>query len=146
MKNLSGNHRLWIMALAAGTVVLGGMGLAMAQEAETETVAAIQVDMAFGTGVDPEDRTLMGAASIFAADLGKVFCYTTITGMADVDTVTHAWYYEGRTMARVDLAVKAAHWRTWSSKRVLPGWTGHWEVKILDRAGKVLASDGFELE
>ena len=62
------------------------------------------------------------------------------------DTVTHVWYHEGKTMARVDLNIGSADWRTWSSKRILPSWTGSWEVKVLDADGMVLASAGFVVE
>ena len=59
--------------------------------------------------------------------------------------MTHAWYHEGETRARVDLPVGSLSWRTWSSKRILPSWTGRWEVKVLDAEGTVLGAAAFEI-
>ncbi|MCP4572388.1 MAG: DUF2914 domain-containing protein [bacterium] len=70
---------------------------------------------------------------------------TRVWGLAGDTSVTHAWYHEGETKARVDLPVFGGHWRTWSSKLILPAWTGAWEVKVLDADGSVLASASFEI-
>ena len=66
--------------------------------------------------------------------------------MSPPTTVTHAWYHEGKTMARVDLTVGSENWRTWSSKSYLPSWTGSWEVKVLDTDGMVLGAAEFEVK
>jgi len=115
-----------------------------AQEPEAETPPRLEIT--FGTDVDRETRTLTGEAVVFGTELERIFCMTRVIGMTPPATVTHAWYYEGKTMARVDLKVGSPDWRTWSSKRYLPAWTGHWEVKALDEAGKVLAAAGFDIQ
>lgn len=133
-------------------VCLGAAGIALAQEEAGEaldpsTPAAVpDAEVAFGTDVIRETRTLVGEAETFGTDLERIWCLTRIRGVTPPATVTHAWYYEGKTMARVDLKVGSSDWRTWSSKRYLPAWTGHWEVKVLDEAGKVLASGSFTIE
>jgi hypothetical protein len=104
------------------------------------------VDISFGTGVDPETRTVIGEAAIFPPEVGRIYCWTRVHGMRPPTTVTHAWYYKGKTMARVDLAVRSENWRTWSFKTCLPEWTGNWEVKVLDQDGMVLGSGGFEVK
>ena len=119
---------------------------ATAQTAEEDGEPTPAVEIAFGTDIDRETRTLVGEAAVFGPDLERIFCLTRIVGMTPPANVTHAWYYEGKTMARVDLKVGSPDWRTWSSKRYLPAWTGHWEVKVLDPAGRVLASAGFEIQ
>jgi hypothetical protein len=83
--------------------------------------------------------------SVFAADVGKVFCYTRVVGCADTTQVVHAWYHEGQNMAKVPLNVRSASWRTFSSKNIMPAWTGRWEVKVLDGNGAVLAARAFEI-
>ncbi len=140
-----------ILVLALGLVVLLGCGAALAQDqtGETDPVPAVQI--AFGTGVDRatrslEDESAEFAAEGFSAEEGSVFCLTRLANMAAPTTVTHVWYHEGKTMARVELNVGGATWRTWSSKRILPAWTGQWEVKVLDADGMVLASAGFTVK
>ena len=126
--------------LLAALLMIPGTGLAQ------EPVSEIQVEITFGTDVDKETRMVIGEATTFGTDLERIFCLTRIIGIEPPANVTHAWYYEGKTMARVDLKVGSPDWRTWSSKRYLPAWTGHWEVKVLDEAGKVLASAGFDIQ
>ena len=124
---------------AVGMLVLG-VG-AMAQDAPGSSV-----DIAFGTDIDREKRELVGESTVFAAGIEKITCLTWLKGLEAPTSVTHVWYRDGKTMARVDLNVASSHWRTWSSKRLLPDWTGHWEVKVLDSDGRVLGSAGFDVQ
>jgi len=101
--------------------------------------------MVTGHGVDPATRQITGPADTFCAAVGRVYCLTRVVGAADSTSVTHVWYHEGRTLARVELPVRSADWRTWSSKRILPAWTGNWEVAVLDAAGVVLARHAFRI-
>jgi hypothetical protein len=61
-------------------------------------------------------------------------------------SVTHVWYYENEEMARVELPVRSPNWRTWSSKSILPAWSGQWKVDILDPNDEVLVSESFTIE
>ena len=146
MKRMRGLNPRWVALLAVLVLQLAGMALANAQTTATIPADSVAIEMVFGTDIDRVERTVIGAGTHFAAADGKVFCFTHIEGMDGERTVTHAWYHEGRTMAKVELPVRSPDWRTWSSKKVLPGWRGHWEVKVLDESGKVLAAGGFELE
>ncbi len=148
-----------LAVLAVLMMVLTGIG-GNAVLAEVETSVTVEdpgpgepapregiwVDFFFGTGVDLETRAVTGSAGAFAADGGRVYCLTRVHGMTPPASVTHAWYYEGKTMARVDLTIGSENWRTWSSKSYLPNWTGNWEVKVLDEDGMVLGSAGFEVK
>ena len=139
------------LTIALGLALMISLpGAALTQEqapaGEDAPADAVTVDVAFGVDVDREMRELVGEAEVFGTDLERVWCLTRIRGLTPPATVTHAWYYEGKTMARVDLKVGSPDWRTWSAKRYLPAWTGHWEVKVLDEAGKVLASGSFTIE
>lgn len=91
-----------------------------------------------------EERAPVGAADRFDAQVEQLWCFTRITGAAG-STVTHAWIHEGTTRARVQLEVGSDDWRTWSSKRIAPGWTGQWEVKVLGAQGEVLATVPFRV-
>ena len=106
----------------------------------------IWVDVIFGSDIDKETRAVVGEGSTFPFDGGRVWCFTRIHGMSPPTTVTHVWYYEGKTMARVELSVGSENWRTWSFKTYKPEWTGFWEVKILDGDGMVLGSAGFDVK
>lgn len=145
--------------LAAGLfLMLAGAGWhpAVAQQEDAAAVTeapaeestqrtGIWVDFFFGNGIDKETRAVIGEATSFAADGQQVTCLTRVHGMSPPTTVTHAWYHEGRTMARVDLAIGSENWRTWSTKTYQPTWTGTWEVKVLDTDGMVLGAATFEV-
>lgn len=98
-------------------------------------------DLEFGTSV--ENREIVGADSTFTGTVGQVYCLTRITGMQQESNVTHVWYYNGEEMARVELPVRGTNWRTWSSKSILPGWTGEWSVDIVGPDGDILSSGMF---
>ncbi len=89
----------------------------------------------------PVDRQV-----VFPADYGKLFCFTRITGADKETVVTHVWYYQGQEMARVRLQVRSSDWRTYSSKRFLPQWSGQWRVAILDENMNEIGSIPFELK
>lgn len=92
-----------------------------------------------------EEREPIGAAASFPAGTGRLYCFTDLRG-AEGQTVIHAWIHEGTTRARVELTARADRWRTWSSKQILPEWTGAWEVKVLTAEGAVLHTVSFTVE
>jgi len=122
-----------------------------AEPAEPAAPAAPQSGLAvaeiiFASGIDRANRAVIDPASEFDADVQQVVCYTRITGAQESTVVTHAWYFEGKTKAKVELAVGSASWRTYSTKQIQPTWTGQWEVKVLDESGAVLASASFTVQ
>ncbi len=102
------------------------------------------VEMAFCT--DVEDRTPVGADTVFSSTVERIFCFTKITGAVDTTAVTHIWYYNDEQMAKVELAVKSEAWRTWSSKQIMKEWIGTWRVDIVSESGDVLESKEFLVE
>ena len=127
--------------LVLACLLLVGSAGSMAQEAESpESPVARAVVCA-----DVVDREPEGAADSFSGDVGRLFCFTEIRGL-DGTTITHAWIHEGKTRARVDLPVRSSRWRTWSTKKISPDWTGQWQVKILDADGIVLSTQDFVVE
>lgn len=93
-----------------------------------------------------EDRTPVGSSESFSADVGKVYCYTRISGGQTGDYVRHVWYYEDREMAQVELSIGTPLFRTYSSKNILPSWTGQWKVEIVALDGTVLDTLSFTIE
>jgi len=97
--------------------------------------------MVFCTGI--EDRMPVGESTQFFESAERIYCYTRIDGAADTLDVTHVWYYGDEEKARIALTVKSASWRTWSSKKMLPGWSGVWHVDVLGPDGNLLLSREF---
>jgi len=112
---------------------------------ETPAAPLDVVEMVVAAGFDREHRLPQEAGESFPADTERLWCYTRVRGADTPVEVVHAWYHEGETRARVVLPVRSPDWRTWSSKRLLPAWTGRWEVKVLDPDGLVLASRSFTI-
>jgi hypothetical protein len=92
------------------------------------------------------DRTPVGVAEAFPADIAQVYCFTRIVGAADTTAVVHVWYYDNKEISRVDLPVKSASWRTWSSKKMAPDWKGTWRVDVMENDTTVVASKEFILK
>lgn len=102
------------------------------------------IDGAITTAIEkqmPVDRI-----EVYPADYGKLFCFTRIVGAKEDTQVTHVWYYQDDEMARVSLSVASADWRTYSSKRFLPQWSGQWKVIVLDAEENEITSIPFRLE
>jgi hypothetical protein len=77
--------------------------------------------------------------------VGKLYCFTKITGAQAPTQVTHVWLFDGTERARVDLAVGAASWRTFSSKIIQEHELGAWRVDVVDPDGNVLKTLEFEV-
>jgi hypothetical protein len=114
-------------------------------EAESPSVLEV-AEIILAESYDPVNKAPVGAATTFDAGLGKVICYTRIKGVQETAEITHVWYYDGKTMAKVPLHIGSPNWRTYSSKNLLPSWTGKWEVRILDEGGAVLATAEFTVQ
>lgn len=75
-------------------------------------------------------------------DEKKIYYFTELRGMKG-RTAIHRWRYQGRVMAEVKFNVKGDRWRIWSSKSLVPGWSGEWQVSVVDDQGRVLATNRF---
>jgi hypothetical protein len=115
--------------------------------APSKTASQLEVaEIATGLAYDLVRKAPVDTASVFTADVEKVICYTRIKGAESPTQITHVWYHEGQIKAQVKLDIGSANWRTYSSKRLLPAWTGPWEVKVLDDSGTVLATAAFTIQ
>ncbi|HUT53619.1 MAG TPA: DUF2914 domain-containing protein [bacterium] len=93
---------------------------------------------------DVKDRTPVEPGDSFPTDVGKLYCFTRITGAADATTVSHVWFLNDKQVSAVDLKVGSSNWRTWSSKQIKPSDEGSWKVEIRDLSGKVLTAVEFK--
>jgi len=69
------------------------------------------------------DREPRQAITTLTNDQRHIYYFTELKGMSG-QTATHRWVYNGRTMAEVKFNVGAPRWRVWSSKTLMPEWTG----------------------
>ncbi len=92
-----------------------------------------------------EDREPAGAGTVFSNDLEKIYCFTKITGAEDTTSVNHVWYMGDTQLASVNLPIKSASWRTWSSKTIgMSLGKGH--VDIVSEEGDLLGKAKFEIK
>ena len=99
-----------------------------------------------GTCTAIENLVFTGVDETFPASVGKIYAFTRIVGAATDTFVTHRWYYENKLMAEVKLPVRSSNWRTFSSKNIMPEWTGRWMVNIADEDGTVIYSLPFTVK
>jgi len=92
------------------------------------------------------DREPVEEATTFAADIGQVACFTRIIGAEGEEVIYHVWRHQGQERAKVELTVRGATWRTWSTKKIVPSWTGEWTVEVQDADGNVLKTLSFTVE
>ena len=109
-----------------------------------EQPAIMVEEIAICTAV--EEREPVGIDSVFSSDVGQLYCYTKITGLQDTSLVSHVWFHNNEQMASVQLTLKAKTWRTWSSKRIMPDWSGDWRVEIQNAAGELVAKKSFKIQ
>jgi hypothetical protein len=99
--------------------------------------ATICRDVVNRTPIDPDVN--------YSAAIGKIYCFTKITGAQDPTQISHVWYFGDVERAQVSLPVGSANWRTWSSKTIQPNEVGQWFVDVVDANGKVLQTLQFKI-
>jgi len=108
-----------------------------AQEMQEITVeGAIAADVVDMEPVDP--------GTTFSADVGTLWCWTKVTGAAGT-TVEHVWSF-GEYEWVVALELGGSPWRTYSSKKIVPEWTGDWTVTVRTMDGQVLEELTFTVQ
>jgi hypothetical protein len=124
----------WIVSLTLITLPISG---ALAQMVSVVEAVVCQ---------EIVDRAPVGISDAFPAGIERVFCFTRIDAAEGETAITHNWYHQGTLKASVVLPVRAKHWRTWSSKSLLPEWTGEWMVEVLSQDGTPLESIVFTVK
>jgi hypothetical protein len=125
------NTRHVFTLMASLALVLVFVSGAMAQEITIAQAVVCQ---------EVVDRMPVGSGDVIPAGTERVFCFTRIVGAQNETEITHNWYYKGALKASVVLPVRTSEWRTWSSKTLLPEWTGEWMVEVLSKDGTPLES------
>jgi hypothetical protein len=90
------------------------------------------------------DREPVDQIETLPNSVDRIFFFTDLRELAG-QIVTHRWEYAGEVMAEVTFKVgNGARWRVYSSKNLLPEWTGTWTVVVSNQAGQPLQSSRFE--
>ena len=113
---------------------------ASADDAEAEAWAGRVTRASFTSEIidrEPQDSI----TSLSDEHSGIVF----FTELSDLDghTVSHVWQWEGIEIARVPFVVSGPRWRVHSTKKLEPGWTGEWTVRVEDENGRILHTESF---
>lgn len=85
------------------------------------------------------DREPVDALETVSTSDGRVRFFTELHDLAG-HQVIHRWEHAGQVMAEVTIEVGADRWRAWSSKRLLPAWTGPWQVSVVTADGENLGT------
>ena len=122
------------------TVCLAALatGSAAQEESDDTTVIVAEAQLC----LEIEEHQPVSPGDSFDADVEQIVCWSKIVN-GDGESIVHAWIHEGTTRAQVELDIGSDSWRTYSTKRILPSWTGSWEVKIMTPDGVVLKSIPF---
>lgn len=124
------------MRAVAAAIVAAALVFAAAPLAAATATAVV------GTGV--ENRTAVGAAERFPANVGSLTCVSEVVGGGG--KVIHVWFHGDREVRAIDLPVKGGRYRTWSTKSIQPSLTGPWHVEVRAEDGTVLARADFTVE
>ncbi|MFQ5488789.1 MAG: DUF2914 domain-containing protein [Gammaproteobacteria bacterium] len=90
-----------------------------------------------------ENREPIDEITQLGIDHARIYFFSEIRN-GQGQTVTHRWLYKGKVMAEVSFDIKGPRWRVYSSKNLLPFWTGTWTVQVVDANGEVLTEKRFE--
>jgi len=106
-------------------------------------VSAAEVSRAtFTIGVQDREPVIM-VDSINSGSYKSISFFSEINDMTG-QTVTHQWIYNDKVMFEKTFEIKADRWRIWTSKTLIPSWTGTWTVKVLDDQRATMTSKTFE--
>ena len=136
------HFRVWRLLLAT-TLLLGFSTLSHSEDnipentaAQPETRNGIVARAVFTTQI--VDREPVDELTELANDSERIYFFTDLRGMAG-QIITHQWEYDGKVMADVKFKVgSGSRWRVYSSKNLLPVWTGEWTVSVIDENGTSL--------
>ena len=91
------------------------------------------------------DREAVDVGTQFSNSVPRLYCFTKAVSTQIPTEVVHVWSYGDVERTRISLAVKAASWRTYSSKAIQSHEIGPWRVDVLDTSGNLLETINFEI-
>jgi hypothetical protein len=94
---------------------------------------------------DVVDREAVDIGTQFSNSVSRLYCFTKVVSTEIPTEIVHVWSFGDVERARVSLAVRAATWRTYSSKAIQSHEIGSWRVDVLDTSGNLLETINFEI-
>ena len=94
---------------------------------------------------DVVEREAVDVGTQFSNSVSRLYCFTKVVSTEVPTEIVHVWSYGDVERARVSLAVKAATWRTYSSKAIQSHEIGPWRVDVMDTSGNLLETINFEI-
>ena len=129
---------LLILAMLT-TIILYQVVTIKAQEAGAVEVAEAVICR------DVVDREPIDVGDSFEVTVAKLYCFTKIVGAQEEIEIAHVWYHGDVERSRVNLSIRAASWRTWSSKIIQAHEIGDWHVDVIGPDDEVLETVEFEI-
>lgn len=117
------------------------LGVATLQAAEQNSTQGSVARAVFTSQI--LDREPVDELHTVPVSLGRVFFFTDLRGL-EGQIISHRWEYQGKQLAEIKFKVGGPRWRVYSSKNLLPEWTGLWRVSVSDQNGAVISSSEFE--
>lgn len=111
------------------------------------TGAVFAADPTVARGVftsEVSDREPVDDLRAIDTKTGKLNFFTELLNFEGT-TVIHRWSYNGQVMAAIPFKVNGPRWRVYSSKIVIPEWTGTWEVSVVGAGGATVYTKTIEV-
>lgn len=94
-----------------------------------------------------KNREPFGISSVFPLGTYRVYCWMKVKCDKPPTVLRHIYYFEGRKICEVPLAIKYPTMRTWSYKTVAyQKKAGKWRVDVCTEDGYVIGSIQFEVQ
>jgi hypothetical protein len=98
----------------------------------------------FTIGIDDREPVIM-VDSLDSSSYTSISFFTELNDLSG-HSITHQWTHNDKVMFEKTFEVRGERWRVWTSKTLIPSWTGSWTVNVLDDDRTVLASNSFEYQ
>ena len=111
----------------------------------TANVYAGEVSRAMFTTSIQDREPVMAVDSVSSNAFKSISFFTELNDFQG-HNITHQWIFNDKVMFEKSFEVNGERWRVWTSKTLLPGWTGVWTVRVLDDDRSELISKTFEYQ
>lgn len=88
------------------------------------------------------DREPVDSIDTLSIASEQIYFFTEIAGLPD-KTIRHRWIHDNEIRAEIPITIGGPNWRVYSSKKLLPAWTGVWTVLVVDEDETVLGKKQF---
>jgi hypothetical protein len=130
----------WFLLLATGLLLCPVIAGAQQGGEDTRT----QAGEVFVCSAIESGRPL-GRSVIFSSEQGVLYCYSDFTRVAEVEHITHRWFFWDREIAHFNLTLQPPRWSAYSSLKVGPDKKGPWRVEVRDQNGELYAEARFSI-